>query len=182
MKYKFFPQQRDNWCLAACLQSVLHYKTFYEPSQGEIAERLLTAAGGVEGDVSEDILNRFLGNFNLTCSHVNPHEDLNEEAAREVLVKQVSLDGSTDVLVGYDYATLHGLGKENVGKGKHFSLVTHFNPRSERVQLSDPAQKSDNGKSPQVLVDLYGGASLYAATSPRISNGFGFYLVGEKKS
>ena len=165
MKYPLRTQEKDNWCVAACLEAVLRFRRNQQSaSQVEIAHELRINQNGLDSfDLTFDI-NRFLKKYNLGCRHRNPFE--NHMGPEYTLIEEFY--DFQDVMVAYDYLKMHKI-HNPLGKiGKHFSLITGF--EKDKIELQDPS------KGEPVNVSLY---SLLDAMQAREDRRYGFYIIGE---
>jgi hypothetical protein len=149
MKYKHYMQEKDFWCVPACLQSVLELKRFYPPNQAEIAERLEIDKDGFH-DVKK--LEKFLSDYNLRVEHYNPFLELLD--ADFFLAHNLKDD--RDVLAFYR------------NRKKHCSIVTGFDLRKSVVELQDP------GQNKCVEISL---PELIGKMQAREDERYGFYLI-----
>jgi hypothetical protein len=155
-KYLLCRQEKDNWCLPACLESVLKSRGFFI-SQSQISEKLVVNNGC---DLSVGLLDKFLKEYNLKCRFSNPNLDYESD-----LVLKEELNDKNDVLVAYNYQELH---KIRNSVGKHISIVQEYNSLSDEVRLIDPSR--ENAVNVQ-LIDL-NNAILY-----RLDSRYGFYII-----
>lgn len=172
--YQICPQEQDNWCVPATLQTVLKTRGI-QISQLEIARnfrRVIRPKGTFkrkkfnEIDFNIGLLNQFLNRFNLESEFYNPYRVSYYEKFnwRELELKEV-LDelekDEKDLLAGYNHsyewdhlALVHGFDSS----GGIVSLVDNKNPPYMKIRLSE----------------LFEGMYL-GEDSP-----FGFYVVGKR--
>jgi hypothetical protein len=158
MKYKIFKQERESWCLPACLQSILSLRRYYEPSQSEIAEKLGIKEEGIE-DFS--LLEKFLAEYDLKYKHNNP---LTSMIGADIFLEE-ELDYSKDIIAAYDYAKLFRTGKKD---SRHYSVITEYNIKKDIVKLGEPSEARIREVILPDLVD-----SMQAREDSR----FGFYVI-----
>ena len=69
MKYKPFKQEKENYCMSACLQAILQRNNIVSPSQDEIFSSFKTNEKGI--DISPTRLEAFLANFGMTSEYAH---------------------------------------------------------------------------------------------------------------
>jgi hypothetical protein len=159
-KYKFFPQ-KENMCLAACIQSILDSRNLEYESQQEISEKFIIGKNGINLD--EELLNEFLMTYELNSIFQNPFETILEP---DYIIKAVTKNkqNGIDVLISYDYAKLHEIDKEKAG---HFSLLSGFSDIEDKVYVHDNLTAKIEQYS---LPDLINSMSTFSNS--------GFYFIG----
>jgi hypothetical protein len=160
-KYKFFPQ-KENMCLAACIQSILESRNLEYESQQEISEKFNISEEGV--DIDEEFLNEFLIDYELNSIFQNPFETILEPDYIIKAVTKNKQDG-IDVLIFYDYAKLREIEKDKAG---HFSLLSGFSDIEDKVYIHDNLTLKIEQYS---LPDLINSMSTF--------RNCGFYFIGK---
>ena len=151
MKYKLIKQEREDWCVPACLQMILP-----KLSQEEIAKGFPKKSSGLEFNL--ELLNKFLHSFNLSSSYYNPFLDLVEA---DLFLR----DSKGHILAAYDFTRLSNNGKKD---GDHISIVEDYNPVSDFVRMVDPSKPNLIA----VNLDL-----LVRSMHPDLNNSYGFYNI-----
>jgi len=163
--YEHFQQEKPDWCLPACMQSIIQFRTLARFPQARLAELSKTTESGTK--ISEKKLDEFIKSFGfLSCEHLNPFTTPYFDYAEKFLEERLA--DNNDVLVFYNYLALQQIQGEH---SRHVSIVTRFNPKSEKVYLHDPAQK------PISIVDLFGAHSLINSMQARENMDHGFYVI-----
>lgn len=132
MRYPSILQEKENWCVPACLQAIIQSRCLVAPSQQEIADVLGVKEDGL--DLSEEVFESFLGPYCLKCDFYNPFIGPIESD----LILRLCLTANSDLTVAYDHAELH---KTKKRLGQHFSIVTDYDLIRDTVELIDPSQK-----------------------------------------
>lgn len=120
--YRFF-NQRENFCIPACLQSVFDRRGIEVPHQQAIANELgFNGQGVFIGDDLEP-LRGFLGKWDLSVDFYSPYQGIVEP---DVFLKEIP--DEDDVMVGFMYSQLYGNGRNR----SHFALLSSFTEGGER--------------------------------------------------
>jgi len=113
--YRLFKQEK-NFCVAACLQSVLDRRKIPVLSQKEISGFFPMRENGV--DLSPENLKEILKRFSLGCEYFHPRKT---EIDVDVLIQE-AFSRDSDILTGY------GFDLPCIQKGiGHASLIEDFN-------------------------------------------------------
>ena len=134
MRYTFIAQERDNYCVSACLQMILLKRELAYQNQPQIHNELKGNAEGValNGKSLENFIRS--NNYFLHCLELPVRYSQLKEF--EELVKQ-GLDKECDILVGVAYEQLTSTTKEI----NHAILIEEYNSHSNEVSLIDPARE-----------------------------------------
>ena len=111
MRYHFFKQEMENWCVPACLQSILNKHGFRVPLQEEIYKSLETNQEGVI--INESNLDSFLQKYELSSQYTHPRLSFPEMD----FVLEESFKNKRDVLVAFYHNP----------KNRHCTLLTNIN-------------------------------------------------------
>ena len=120
MKYYFCKQEEKNYCVPACLQSIIHRRTGEILEQKEIFDKLEPAERGVF--LNEDNLNKCLGEFGLQSKYYHPKRSMYD--VDEVIGYHFKVN--TDIIFAFYSDILFGKEK----KLNHAALVAKFNHTS----------------------------------------------------
>ena len=123
MEYKFFAQEKDNWCVPACLQSILDRRGFSVLPQKFIYSLLETNKNGVI--LNNKNLNHFLNFYGLKSEYFHDKTSFLEI---DFLLKE-TLESNRDILAGYYFNS----------SNKHASLLKRIN--LDEIILHDPNRK-----------------------------------------
>jgi len=159
-EYNLTEQEKDSWCVPACLQSILEQRGIFL-SQEHIAKRLRIDKEGLENMGN---LNEFLREHDLELHFMSPFLTIEAD-----LILKERLRDDTDVLVAYDYLKLHNMLRHQSNIGKHVSIVIDYNPSLDQVTLIDPSKKQSTNVHP--LPNLTN--SIRLVEDPR----YGFYCI-----
>jgi len=151
-------QKKDNWCVPACLESILKTRNF-TTNQKDIAIELEISENGL---VDINLLNNLLIKYDLTLKFKNPFLIMIESD----MILNSELNENNDVLVAYNYQKLHNLENKNIKK--HFSIITDYNTLSDEISMLDPSQTD------KIIVDLI---SLHNSIQAREDKRYGFYII-----
>jgi len=123
MQYSFFPQEKPNWCVPACLQSILKRRGLEVISQEKIFSFFKNDHKGVI--LNEENLNFFLEKYNLKSKYTHPRTSFPEMD----FVLEESLKQKKDILTAFHYD------KNN----RHVTLL--INMKFPDIFLHDPSKK-----------------------------------------
>ncbi len=148
MEYDFFPQEKPNFCIPACLQSLLIKYNFETPSQKEIFNSFQNNQEGVI--FNEKNLNFFLENYNLKSDYLHPRESFFEIdfVLNEFLNKE-------DILTAFYYDN----------SNRHVTLLNDF--KDPALYLHDPNKKINKINLTEIVkrMPLDGQCGFYFITS-----------------
>lgn len=162
MQYKIIEQEKSNWCVPACLQTILTNRGFNPPTQTELADFLRIKEEGFNLDLK--ILADLLNIFGLDVEHKNPFTMVIES---DFILKE-SLNVYTNVCAAYDQEILKSNGTHcNQKPIKHFSILEVYTPQKDFIRLIDPAEKIIETN----LTNL--NSAMKAQDDPR----YGFYII-----
>jgi len=147
---------KTNLCVPNCLEFVLIKRKFHVDKK-KIARELKLKDDGI--DINAVVLNKFLEQYNLRCSHLSPFLNLETD-----LILKENLIPEKDVLAAYDGSRIFRTGSQHT---KHFSVVISYNILDDLIRLFDPPANQFDVK----LISLNN--SMQAREDER----YGFYVI-----
>lgn len=168
MRYPFFQALKPEWEFAACMQSVLKLRGFYEPSQEEIADMLEIRSDGFPKASVDEIVNKTgINRFNHLVPFVNTN-------GIDWFFGDFIRNNDKDFIVAYNAEKLFQLPNRNPAAA--FNLVMGYNKRTEGVALHNPLDR----KKPIVADLMMSGkkSGLIDCIQDKENSGYGFYVIG----
>ena len=164
LKYEsIFSQKQKDWCLPACLQTIL-YKKEIETTQEDISKKF-TRNKILGVDFNLETLNSFLKSHSLTSNFYNPFM---EQIELDLFLREDSTNND-DILLAYNFQQINSIPKET---SKHTSLIIEYNPRKETTWIWEP-------ESNQVLsLSL---KQILMSIRPAEDKDYGFYTITPTK-
>lgn len=133
MEYSFCKQEESNYCVPACLQSIIFRRTGEIIKQKDIFDKFELADQGVF--LTENTLNKFLEEFNLKSKYYHPKASMYDPD--EVILGSLNLN--TDIMLAFYSEILYNKKKEL----NHTALVNKIN--NTGFTMTDPAYDEIKG-------------------------------------
>lgn len=133
MKYYFCRQDEKNFCVPACLQSIIHRRFGEILEQKDIFDKFEKAEQGVM--LNENNLNKFLERYNLKSKYYHPKMSMYD--IDDILIEALSIN--TDIIFAFYSEILYHKKREL----NHAALVTRAHYTN--FSIHDPAYNAIAG-------------------------------------
>ncbi len=167
-RYTFFQALNPEFEFAACMQSVLKLRGFYEPSQSEIADMLKIGSDGFPKASVEEIVNKTgVNGFNHLVPFVNTN-------GIDWFFGDFIKNKDKDFIVAYNARKLFQLPDRNPIAA--FNLVIGYDKKTERVKLHNPLDR----EKPIIADIMMSGnkSGLIDCMQARDDERYGVYVIG----